>query len=182
MGSADKSGLSLGPTLNQFAENYIAAYPNVILIVLTIIAVYFLYQLLFAKKSETFSPTATMYLVGDGQDQSAIAGADRWLGQRAFAKVMGGERMEGGVVEDDSEQTVVFNPHSAVQVSTDPSSPLFPGSASWQVLNSPDFNCGGRDLKASSDAWSWMNSVARGEKMQAGPKTDGDFTKIMAGL
>lgn len=67
--------------------------------------------------------------------------------------------------------------HSAFAQQVQPA----PGSASYNVLHSADFNCNGRNA-TGSDAWDWMNHVAH-EKFSGGqrPTNDSDFSRVLAG-
>ncbi len=53
-----------------------------------------------------------------------------------------------------------------------------PGSLSYQVLNSPDFNCAGRTA-APDDAWQWMQGVS--SEGMAGTKDDNQLSALLAG-
>lgn len=55
------------------------------------------------------------------------------------------------------------------------------GSLGWQVLNSPDYNCSGRQ-PVTDDAWAWQMGVVSSPVEGMKPNTDNDFSKIMAGV
>ena len=54
-----------------------------------------------------------------------------------------------------------------------------PGSLAWEVLHSDDYNCNKRE-SVGDDAWGWMSGVAA-EPMADRPKTDNEFSQILAG-
>ncbi len=58
-----------------------------------------------------------------------------------------------------------------------------PGSVAWQILHSDEYDCANR--KSNDDvenaAWSWMNNVAHESLHGDKPKTDNEFSKILAG-
>jgi hypothetical protein len=56
-----------------------------------------------------------------------------------------------------------------------------PGSLSWQILHSADYNCDNRKA-AGDDAWSWMNGVAHETMASGKPTTDNDFSKKLSGM
>lgn len=57
-----------------------------------------------------------------------------------------------------------------------------PGSPSWQILNSKDFDCANRSLN-HEDAWAWQENVMRtGPENAQGGLNDSDFSKIAAGF
>ena len=191
------SGYVPAPVLD-FSRDYIQQYHLVVLLVLVILIVYVVWSM-SRKAAESFMPTATMR--AQQMDDAAQASGHRDLIGRAImtvgnapahapAHAYGHESMAGGqgkghgAAATDSGVAAIgaLQGLPPVTSSTDPSSPLFPGSASWQVLHSPAFNCGGRDLQASSNAWGWMTKVAKGEAMTSRPTDDSDFSKIAAGL
>lgn len=171
---------------SDFSAKYIAANHALVLLILVIVVIYLLYRMFWAA-AESFNPTATMRAVS--QEQAYVASPFSDLTAKAIMGVARGpayESMEGGKGAEQGQGKGVAAIGSLqgvpmVSAATDPSSPLMPGSASWQVLNSPAFNCGGRDLNASSNAWAWQNRVATGEAMSARPN-ESELTKVMAGL
>lgn len=187
MGAGDPLEGRVPDAVSDFSRKYIAGYHVVVLMILVIIVIYLLYRTFYAA-AESFNPTATLRLVNQDQAYINAAAADNTaraimaMGRGAF------EGMEGQGKGADMGQGKGVAAIGALQgvpvvsAATDPSSPLMPGSAAWQVLNSPAFNCGGRDLQQSSNAWSWMNRVAHGEAMSSKPQDDADFSKALAGL
>jgi hypothetical protein len=61
------------------------------------------------------------------------------------------------------------------------STPPFTSATTWQVLNSSEFDCANRK-DIGDDAWGWMSNVSK-ESLQGSnkPKTDNDFSKVLAG-
>lgn len=181
----------------KFSQDYIQANHVVVLLILVILITYIVFTW-WRRAAESFMPTALMR--AQVTDDSAQASGHRDLIGRAIMNMGAGqgngkgngyESMEGdnkgkghGVAAPAASVATIgaLQGVPTVTSNTDPSSPLFPGSASWQVLQSPAFNCGGRDLQASSNAWGWMSKVAKGEAYTAHPTDDADFSKIAAGL
>tara|TARA_R110002153_G_scaffold273997_7_gene446492 strand:- start:15 stop:416 length:402 start_codon:yes stop_codon:yes gene_type:complete len=56
------------------------------------------------------------------------------------------------------------------------------GSAAWNILNSDAFACDQRGAP-NDDAWAWMNKQSAAVETAVGgrPKTESDFTKLLAG-
>lgn len=184
----EKSGV-IPTAVSDFSRKWIAGYHVVVLMILVILVIYLLYRTFYAA-AESFNPTATMRMVDQQQSyvdapaKNLTAQAIMAMGRGAF-EGMDGEGNGKGATQGQGKGVAAIGALPGVPVvsaATDPSSPLMPGSAAWQVLNSPAFNCGGRDLQASSNAWGWMNRVAHGEAMESKPKDDADFSKALAGL
>jgi hypothetical protein len=58
------------------------------------------------------------------------------------------------------------------------SAPGQPGSMSYQILNSPDFNCASRTV-STDDAWQWMQGVS--SEGMTGTKDDNQLSALLAG-
>ena len=78
-----------------------------------------------------------------------------------------GESMEG-----DRSQSVFAQ-------TTQDASAASSGMSSASVLGSAAFDCANRK-SVTDDAWAWMSSVA-GESMAGAPKSDNDFSRVLAG-
>jgi hypothetical protein len=185
--NAVESGLRgvVGEKVDRTVRDLVVSNYMIVMLVLVILVIYLLYRMFYSAAESLTNPTGMMR--GVDQNQANIASPYSDNVGRALAMVANQASVEhatGGPQGNGNVVSTVAGLQGlpAVTTATDPSSPMFPGSASWQVLNSPAFNCGGRDLTASSDAWGWMGKVARGEAMESGPSSDSKLTKVMAGL
>lgn len=134
--------------------HYLIAFALLIILILIVLWISW-------KHSETFNPTATLRLTQrDGLGETMDGGADR--SSSAFAQQ----------VQTGTGLVKATDPKAAINQ---------PGSTGWQILNSKDFDCANRE-PSNSDAWSWMNGVAHEEFSGSNkPKTDNDFSKLLAG-
>lgn len=145
----------------SLAKSVVGDHPNVVfgvLLALSGLLVLFLIMMLWRKK-EGFNPTTTLRLQQRDGLGERMTTPDR--SQSAFAQQV---QTSAGI------PTFVADPSAA---------PGAPGSLSYQILASPDLACSTRQ-PASTDAWSWMTGVAT-EQMSGRPKTDSDFSRVLAG-
>lgn len=153
-----------------------AGYALALIIVLIIAVSYYTLYRCACKVAEKFNPGQTMMYqdsdqVGTGNRYQPFEHATGDRSETAFAKQV--QSSPGGQL-------------AYVQGSADT-----PGSMSYQILHSPDFNCDKR-TPIGSDAWSWMNGVAQeqatGHRIVEGatggpaqPRSANDLSRIMAG-
>jgi hypothetical protein len=138
---------------NWVGSHYLIAALIILVLLITIVI------LSGALKSEKFSPTSTMRMQQrDGLGEGMDTGADR--AKSYFSQAV--QSIGGGAITVDAS-----------------AKPNQPGSLGYQVLHSGDFDCNGRQT-VTDDAWAWMSDVAKTENF-AQPKSENDFTRILAG-
>ena len=138
---------------NWVGSHYLIAALIILVLLITIVILSGVF------KSEKFSPTSTMRMQQrDGLGESMDAGADR--ANSYFSQAV--QSIGGGAITVD--------PKAAAGQA---------GSLGYQVLHSADFACDTRTA-STDDAWAWMSDVAKAENF-AQPKTENDFTRILAG-
>jgi hypothetical protein len=146
-------------SVKEFATKWIGGYPVYVLAILIILVLLVLW-LLYNKKKEQFNPTQN--LRDQDSDQFGLGRRERLTGRGASAFAQ--QVQTGG-------GTLSVDPNAVAGQ---------PGSLGWQVLHSPDFACNSRKL-VGDDAWAWMDRTAHETMQGEKPKTDNDFSKVLAG-
>ncbi len=153
-------GGAVPQSVDDFAKQWVAGHYLIsltLIIVLIIIVICFM----FWTCKEKFNPTQTMR--DQDSDQFGLGkreSLDSGRGSSAFA-----QQAQGGT------GSIVIDPNATTNQ---------PGSLSWQVLHSSDFNCDKRQ-PATDDAWLWMGGISRENLSNNKPKTEYDFSKLLAG-
>ncbi len=139
------------------AGHYLIAFAIIIVLVLVVI------WLTMLKGKEGFNPTQN--LRDQDSDQFGLGAKKERLDGDRSTSVFAQQVQSGG----GGKFTV--DPNATADQ---------PGSIAWQVLHSSDFNCANR-VPIADDAWGWMTGVVK-ENLSAGkPKTDNEFSKVLAG-
>ncbi len=154
---------SFVPTVvNDFAYKWVAGHYLIafaIIIVLVIVVIW----LTMLKGKEGFNPTQN--LRDQDSDQFGLGAKKERLDGDRSTSVFATQVQSGGGGKFTVDPNATANQ---------------PGSIAWQVLHSSDFNCANR-VPIADDAWGWMSGVAK-ENLSAGkPKTDNEFSKVLAG-
>jgi hypothetical protein len=156
--------------LDNMAAASVGAYPKTALLLLVILVILVIW--LWRPRAEGVSTgRASVLSISTGgqqvynQEQDTVA-LGRGLGTGSvktngyeFA-MNGAPSGQGAMMRADAASFGGGDIHGILSAKTDPSSSSFPGSPSWQVLNSPAFGCDSR-VAASDDAWAWQSGVAR---------------------
>lgn len=143
-------------SVDTFARQWVAGHYMIAFAIILVLVLVIVGFMLFHTCKEKFSPTSTMRMQSREDRERLDPGADRT--QSVFAQQ----------VQSSGLPTLVADPNAAANA---------PGSLNYQVLHSDDFNCDKRQ-PAGDDAWSWMAGVA---KENFTPKTENDFTRLLAG-
>lgn len=148
--------------IDDFAKTWVGGHYLIAFALIIFLTIVVIWLAVWCGK-EQFNPTQN--LRDQDSDQFGLSGKrenlDSGRGTSAFAQQV---QTSGGT-------TVGGNPNSPANQ---------PGSLAWNVLHSSDFNCSNRQ-PAEEDAWTWMNGVARESLSNNKPKTDNDFSKVLAG-
>jgi hypothetical protein len=149
-------------SVDEFARTWVGGHYLISFALLIFLVIVILWLVIW-KNKEGFNPTQT--LRDQDSDQFGLSGRREHLdggdrGQSAFAQQ----------VQTSGGSTITGTQSPANQ----------PGSLAWNVLHNSDFNCANRQ-PAEEDAWTWMNNVAREKLSNNKPKTDNDFSKVLAG-
>lgn len=153
-------GFEVPPAIDEFARKWIQPH---YLAALALIIALVLIVMWFAlwKCAEKFNPTQNMR-DQDG-DQFGLGSKER-LTDRAGSVFAQTVQTPGGL-------TFAVDPAAGANQ---------PGSLGHHILNSPDYDCANRK-NIGDDAWAWMNGVSS-ESMQGNkPKSDNDFSRVLAG-
>lgn len=147
-------------TVKTFANKYIGG--NSLLVLAIIIAlVLVVIWLAFYHSGEHFNPTQTLRMQKlDG---------------------LGFERLDPGTSRSQSVFAQDVQTAGGASFTIDPTAAAGqPGSMGYQILHSADFDCDNRK-PVGSNAWDWMTGVAKETLAGGRPKTDSDFSKVLAG-
>lgn len=142
-GSGKDAILNAAPdSVKDFHDKYIAPYAFSLILGLVLIVLWLWWS---GRSSEHATmPTSTFYM--QQQDTVPVGGSGGGAFPLIQARIDGIDAAVGLPEGMDGDA-----PGAVITSAVDPSSALMPGSPSWQVLNSPAYNCSGRDLTASMD-------------------------------
>lgn len=144
-------------SVDAFARKWVAGHYMAAFSIIVVLSILLIGTWMFHSCKEKFMPGSTMkFQVRDDIERLDDGSAQADRSASYFASTQ-----DGGV------SSITVDPSAAAGQ---------PGSLSYQVLHSSDFNCDARG-KPTNDAWSWMNSVAH-ESFQA---TDNNFSRKLAG-
>ncbi len=154
------TGGDISESIDNFAKQWVAGH-YLLSFTLIVVLVLVLIVFIFWTGKEKFNPTQT--LRDQDSDQFGLGKKetlDSGRGASAFAQQTQG-----------TTGSLVIDPNATAAQ---------PGSLAWQVLHNSDFNCKDRQ-PATDDAWLWMGGIARENLSNNKPKTDNEFSKVLAG-
>ena len=165
--NGDVHGGGLGDEFSKFADATVGTWKQCSLALIIALVLLVLWLVLW-RCVESFNPTQNIR--DQDSDQFGLSFSRR-------------ESMEpgrsGSVFAKTTQSNAGMGGYVAADGSTGPgSSAVKPGTPSWKVLHSKDFECDKRQAPGDG-AWSWMNKAAH-ESMK--PSNDNQFSKVLQGL